>query len=94
MVRLAVGLEAPGAGVEEVSGGVMPVRTAGIPADGRTPGIRDGRGDFWAGAGAVGFAAGMGLMPDGRVGVLADHAVWVGAGAGTAAGPRSMMISP
>ena len=94
MVRLVAGLGAPGAGVEEVSVGVIPVRTAGIPADGRTPGIRDGRGDFWAGAGDAGPAAGMGLIPDGRVGVLADHAVWVGAGAGTGAGPRSMMISP
>jgi len=90
IVRLSGGLVAVGA---EVDGcGVMPVRTAGMEADGRAPGIKDGRGEMEGGGEAVGGAATMGRLPDGRVAGLAAHAD--GDCAGDGGVPRSMVISP
>ena len=92
IVRLSVGRAAPGTGVEEVGCGVMPVRATGIAADGRAPGIRDGRGA--GGADDEGDAdpgVAMGRIPDGRVGGFTFQADGTEADVGT---PRSMVISP
>jgi len=90
MVRLSGGLSAPGGGVEAVGCGVMPVRTTGIAADGRAPGIKEGRGEGCAGGCPAEAAAGMGRGPVGRVGGFVVQPVCAGAGEG----PRSMVISP
>jgi hypothetical protein len=92
IVRLRGGRAAPGAGVEAVGCGVMPVRATGIEADGRAPGIKDGRGAGGTAGAAAGPAATTGREPDGRVAALAAHAD--GAEAAGAVGPRSMVISP
>jgi len=89
IVRAICGRTAAGTGTEVAGCGVLPLRTAGIPADGRAPGIREGRGDGCAGGG-VAPAGGIVRIPLGRVAGLAPHA---GAG-GVGAGPRSMVISP
>lgn len=92
IVRLSGGRAAPGAGVVEVGCGVMPVRATGIAADGRAPGIRDGREAGGAAAGGdpdPGVA--MGSIPDGRVGGFTFQADGTEAGVGP---PLSMVISP
>jgi hypothetical protein len=91
MVRLRGGREAPGAGVEAVGCGVIPVRAMGMAADGRAPGINDGRGDGGAAGAGAAPTAGTWRTPDGRVGGFA-HADDVEAGAAGAL--RSIVISP
>jgi hypothetical protein len=91
MVRLSGGRPAPGAGIEAAGCGVVPVRAMGIAADGRAPGIRDGRDAGGAAGGATGPGVAIGREPDGRVAGLAAHAACAGAVAG---GPRSIVISP
>ena len=90
MVRLRGAFAAPGGAVEARGCGVMPERTAGITAEGRVPGIKEGRGDGWAGGIPAGAGAGIGRIPVGRVGGLTVHPVCTGTGAG----PRSIVISP
>ena len=93
MVRLSGGRgPPPGAGAGADGCGVVPVRTAGMAADGRAPGMSDGRGEG-AGSGAA-AAAGLGVATgratEGLVGGLDVQLVGTGAGAD----PRSMVISP
>lgn len=90
MVRFMGGRANAGAGGDDVGCGVKPERTAGRLADGRAPGISDGRGELGATAGGRGLAAGMGRAPEGRVGGFAAHVEAAVGGAGL----RSMVISP
>lgn len=89
MVRPMAGRGAAGAGAGGVAVGPAGcgVRTAGMVADARAPGISDGRGEDCDGGG-VGATAGR--DPEGRVGDFAPQAGAVGAGGP----PRSMVISP
>ncbi len=89
MVRATCGRAAVEVVADAIGCGVPPVRAIGIDAEGRAPGISDGRGDGCAGGG-VGSVAGIGRAPDGRVGGLVLQA----GAAGDWVGPRSMVISP
>ena len=84
------GCAAEGAG--GVGAGVAPVRAAGIAVDGRGVVIIGGRAT--AAEGGAGVGAGSGRATEGLLGGLLAQAEAAATGAWSAAGPRSMVISP